>query len=180
MQQIKTDQIIGSRRLSNYWWATVILIGSVSFFLAGLSSFLHKQLLPSINSDNLIFLPQGVIMIFYGTIGIIVSGFLWYTIVLNIGSGYNEFNHQTGIITIFRLGFPGKNRIIKFTYNILDIKAIKVKIEEGLSPKQEIYLQTKDQREIPLTKAGEPIAIGEIEVQATNLANFLGVTLEGI
>nr|QCI04242.1 photosystem I assembly protein Ycf4 [Anotrichium furcellatum] len=180
MKDIKIDRIDGSRRLSNYFWANIILLGGTGFLLEGISSYLNTQLLPFINNSNLKFLPQGMIMTFYGTIALVTSIFMWYTIVLNVGSGYNEFNNATGIITIFRLGFPGKNRILKLEYSIENIKAIKVKIDDGLSPKQEIYLKTKDKREIPLTKVGEPIGIDKLEIQATYLAKFLGVNIEGI
>nr|QCI04047.1 photosystem I assembly protein Ycf4 [Antithamnionella ternifolia] len=180
MSQIQTDNIIGSRRLSNYWWATVILVGGLSFFLVGLSSYLHKPILPITISNELVFLPQGVVMTFYGTTGICVSIFLWLTIFWNVGSGYNEFNIESGMITIFRRGFPGKNRILKLTYYINEIQAIKVSIKDGIATKREIYLKTKDLREIPLTNVGQPLLLSEIENKANNLAKFLGVVLEGL
>nr|QCI08727.1 photosystem I assembly protein Ycf4 [Sphondylothamnion multifidum] len=179
MQHIKVDNIVGSRRISNYWWATVILIGGIFFFI-GLSSYTNKPMLPLNYSSDIMFLPQGLVMTFYGTIAIIVGIFLWFTILLNIGSGYNEFNNDTGLITIFRLGFPGKNRILKLEYDIQDIKSIKVKIDEGLSPKREICLKTKDKREIPITKVGQLMTFKELEVKASDLARFLDVILESI
>nr|QCI04799.1 photosystem I assembly protein Ycf4 [Bornetia secundiflora] len=180
MQQVKIDHIIGSRRFSNYWWATIIFFGSLGFFLAGLSSYLDKQLLPFSNTHDIIFLPQGIIMTFYGTLGMIISVFLWYTIILNVGSGYNKFDKDKGIVTIFRLGFPGPNRILKLTYYTKDIHSIKININDGLSPKREICLKTKDKRQIPITKVGQPISFHELELQASNLAKFLGVMIEGL
>jgi Ycf4 len=176
---IKTDYITGSRRFSNYWWATVILAGGLGFFIAGLSSYLKINLLPFINSFEVLFIPQGVIMTFYGTVAVFISVFLWLTILLNIGAGYNEFNLEKGLITIFRLGFPGKNRSVYLQYSLKEIKAIKIKIQDGLNPKREIYLKTKDKREIPLTRVGEPLLLSEIEDRATELAQFLGVIVEG-
>lgn len=180
MENIKKDQILGSRRFSNYWWATIVFLGSVSFFLVGISSYFHRVLINFITDNNLLFLPQGAIMTFYGTTGILISLFLWYTIFLDVGSGYNEFNNNEGRVTIFRLGFPGKNRFLKLEYNIKDINSIKIHIEEGLSPKREIYLKTKDKREIPLTKIGEPITLEEIEKKAKEIAKFINVNIEGI
>nr|YP_009565033.1 photosystem I assembly protein Ycf4 [Gelidium galapagense]QBA96384.1 photosystem I assembly protein Ycf4 [Gelidium galapagense] len=180
MSNIKTDKILGSRRISNYWWATVILLGGLGFFLAGLSSYLKIELLPFTTSMNLLFIPQGIIMTFYGTIAILISLFLWFTIVWNVGSGYNEFNNEKGLITIFRLGFPGRNRVLRLHYNIEEIQSVRVIIQDGLTPRREIYLKTKDQREIPLTRVGQPLLLSEIEDQATSLAKFLGVVLEGI
>ena len=180
MSNIRTDKILGSRRISNYWWATVIFLGGLGFFLAGLSSYLKIDLLPFTSSTGLLFVPQGIIMTFYGTIAILVSIFLWFTILWNVGAGYNEFNNDKGLITIFRLGFPGKNRILKLEYQIQEIQAIKISIQDGLTPKREIYLKTKDKREIPLTRVGQPLLLSEIEEQATSLSKFLGVILEGV
>ncbi len=176
----RTDQILGSRRLSNYWWAVVILLGGISFFLVGISSYLHVELLPFTQSSGISFIPQGAIMIFYGTLAISLSLFLWLTILWNVGGGYNEFNNDKGIITIFRLGFPGRNRNLSLTYRIQDIQSIRINIQDGLTPKREIYLKTKDKREIPLTRVGQPLLLSEIEKQASELAKFLGVVLEGL
>lgn len=180
MSNIKRDTILGSRRLSNYWWATSILLGGLGFFLVGLSSYFKRELLPFAKSSSLIFVPQGLIMTFYGTIAILISIFLWLTIIWNIGGGYNEFNNEKDVITIFRFGFPGKNRCIQLQYKTNEIQAIRVSIQEGLTPKREIYLKTKDNREIPLTRVGQPLLLSEIEEKATSLALFLGVMLEGI
>nr|QCI06378.1 photosystem I assembly protein Ycf4 [Dictyurus purpurascens] len=180
MSNIKIDTISGSRRLSNYWWATIIFMGGLGFFIVGLSSYFEKPFIRSIYSKELVFLPQGVIMTFYGTIAILISIFLWYTIILNIGSGYNKFDNEKKTITIFRLGFPGKNRVLKLEYNIDEIYSVKIFIEEGLSSKREIYLKMKDKREIPLTKVGQPLPLSEIEQEAINLAKFLKVKIEGI
>nr|QUE28718.1 Ycf4 [Porphyrostromium japonicum] len=178
MQDVKIKKILGSRRISNYWWATTILIGGIGFLLSGLSSYFGKNLLPFIQSINLIFIPQGILMIFYGTLGITVSLFLWLTIFWDIGAGYNEFNKRKGIVTIFRSSFPGKQ--IMLTYKLASIRAIKVNIKEGINPKREIYLCTKDNREIPLTQVAEPLALSAIESEAIELASFLGVVVEGI
>nr|YP_009399489.1 photosystem I assembly protein [Dictyomenia sonderi]ARW69095.1 photosystem I assembly protein [Dictyomenia sonderi] len=181
MNKIKKDIILGSRRLSNYWWAAIILIGGFSFFLIGIASYLELYFnnMSFFHHQNISFLPQGAVMTFYGMTGILTSLFLWYTIIFDVGSGYNEFNHYTGIITIFRFGFPGKNRVLKLQYKITEVYSIKINIQEGLSPKREVYLKTKDQREIPLTKVGEPLSIEEIELQAKEIALFLKIKLEG-
>lgn len=176
----RTDIILGSRRLSNYWWATIIFLGGISFFLVGISSYFRVEILPFAKVSEILFIPQGAIMIFYGTLATSLSIFLWLTILWNVGSGYNEFNNDKGIITIFRLGFPGRNRSLSLKYRIQDIQAIRVSIQDGLTPRREIYLKTKDSREIPLTRVGQPLLLSEIEEQASELAKFLGVVLEGL
>ncbi len=177
---VRQDNIRGSRRFSNYWWAFSILTGGLGFFLAGISSYFNKEFLPFTSSAELLFIPQGIIMTFYGTTALFLSIFLWLTIFWDVGGGYNRFDQQAGVVTIFRLGFPGKNRVVCLEYPIQDIKSIKVMIQDGLTPKREIYLRTKDNKEIPLTRVGEPMMLAEIENQATELARLLGVIVEGI
>ena len=46
--------------------------------------------------------------------------------------------------------------------------------------KQKVYLCLKDERKIPLTPVQEPIAISNLETQASDLAKFLDVKLENI
>lgn len=47
--------VVGSRRLSNYWWASILFLGSSGFLLTGISSYLNSDLVPFINSKNIIF-----------------------------------------------------------------------------------------------------------------------------
>ena len=175
----RKDTILGSRRLSNYWWATIILFGGSLFTCAGISSYMKYSLFSFFNNSEIVFIPQGAVMTFYGVLATCLGIFLWLTIFWNIGGGYNEFNNKIGVITIFRWGFPGKNRSLKLMYKTKDIQAIVIEIKEGLSPKREIYLKTKDERLIPLTRVGQPLLLSEIESQATDLAKFLGIVLEG-
>ena len=93
---------------------------------------------------------------------------------------YDDLNKEKEQITLTRLGFPGKNREISLTYEMNEVQAIKVSITEGLNPKREIYLRTKNQREIPLTPVGAPIVLAEIEEKAIELAQFIGVRVEGL
>nr|YP_009395361.1 photosystem I assembly protein [Polysiphonia infestans]ARW64341.1 photosystem I assembly protein [Polysiphonia infestans] len=176
--QVKKFNIKGSRRFSNYWWASTILIGGIGFFSVGITSYLGLVMNLNLYLKNIYFIPQGAVMTFYGLTAIFISLFLWYTIFFNVGGGYNEFNKNTGIITIFRLGFPGKNRILKLKYRLENISSIKISIQDGLSPKREVYLNMKDRRQIPLTTVGEPIPISEIEKQAKDIAVFLNVNVE--
>ena len=172
--------ILGSRRFSNYWWATVVSIGAAGFLLAGLSSYSGVNLLPFGGATELIFLPQGIAMMFYGVIGVLVALYLWLSIFWDVGGGYNEFNQETGAVEIFRSGFPGKNRQIQLTYPLEDIQAIRVEIREGLNPRRTLYLRVKDRRDIPLTRVGQPLSLSELENRGAELARFLAVPLEGL
>ena len=177
---ILRQDILGSRRLSNYWWATVTAIGGVGFLLAGLSSYLKVNLLFVSNPTELQFIPQGVALLFYGVVGSLLSLYLWLTIIWNIGGGYNEFNKDSGQAKLFRWGFPGQNRRIELNYPLEDIQAVRAEIKEGLNPKRVLYLRLKKRRDMPLSRVGEPISLSELENQGAELARFLSVPLEGL
>jgi hypothetical protein len=95
-------------------------------------------------------------MMFYGTLSLGFSIYIILTIFLDIGSGYNEYNKIENLVKIVRKGFPGKNREILLTYPLSNIRAIGIKITEGLNPTRSIYLCLKDERNIPLTPVQEP------------------------
>jgi hypothetical protein len=178
---ILVQPVLGSRRFSNYFWAGIVTLGGVGFLLEGLSSYLHSDFLPFVdNSIDLPFFPQGVAMGFYGVAGTLTALYLWGSIALDIGGGYNEFNQETGESTIFRWGFPGKNRQIEVKNPLPDIQAVRVDIKDGINPRRTLFIRVKGRREIPLTRIGEPIALAEIETQGAELARFLGVPLEGL
>nr|YP_010733662.1 photosystem I assembly protein Ycf4 [Gayralia brasiliensis]YP_010733736.1 photosystem I assembly protein Ycf4 [Monostroma nitidum]WEG92933.1 photosystem I assembly protein Ycf4 [Gayralia brasiliensis]WEG93007.1 photosystem I assembly protein Ycf4 [Monostroma nitidum] len=170
---IRRYNVIGSRRVSNYWWAFIIGVGGFGFLLTGLSSYLQFNLLPIIHSEKILFFPQGLVMCFYGVLGILFSFYLVLTIFFSVGEGFNEFNKELGMVRIFRWGFPGKNRRIDLSYEMDDVKAIRVELKEGINPKRTIYLCIKGQRQIPLTRIGQPLTLEEIEIQAAELAQFL-------
>ena len=176
-QLVRRYNVIGSRRLSNYVWAFVIAIGSISFLVTGLASYLHKDFILIFNAKNISFFPQGLIMCFYGFLGLIFSLYLWLTILWSVGGGFNEFNKINGIVRIFRWGFPGRNRKILLEYPLEQIESIKIDLKQGLNPKRMIYLQIRGKKEIPLIRVGQPLTLEEIEIQAAELAKFLQVSL---
>ena len=179
-KDIRQDDIIGSRRFSNYFWGWVLFIGGFSFFLAGLSSYLKINLLPFTNTVELVFIPQGIVMMFYGTLSLSISFYTLLTVIWDIGSGYNEYNKIENLVKIVRKGFPGKNREILLTYPLNNIRAIGIKISEGLNPKRIIYLCLMDERKIPLTPVEQPTTISNLEENASDLAKFLDLKLENL
>ena len=179
-EEIRQDKIVGSRRFSNYFWSFFLLIGGIGFLLAGISSYLKINLLPFANPTELVFIPQGLVMMFYGTLSIGISIYILVTVLLDIGSGYNEYNRVENLVKIVRKGFPGKNREILLTYPLTSIRAIGIKITEGLNPTRSIYLCLKDERNIPLTPVQEPTSISNLEEEAADLAKFLDLTLENL
>ena len=79
-QEIRQDIIIGSRRFSNYFWTIFLLLGGLGFLLAGISSYFNKNFLPFSNSSELVFIPQGLVMMFYGTLSLGLSIYICFTI----------------------------------------------------------------------------------------------------
>jgi hypothetical protein len=173
---IRRYTVIGSRRLSNFFWAITLGTGGIYFLIAGLSSYYGPIL--SIHLEEIRFFPQGIVMCFYGSLGLLLSIYLSLTIIWEVGGGFNEFNKQKGIFRVFRWGFPGKNRKIDFSYLLSDIEGIRIEIIDGFNPKRTIYIRLKEKKEIPLTRVGQPIALEEIEKQASDLALFLNVSLD--
>jgi hypothetical protein len=172
--------VVGSRRFSNYWWAIVTSVGGLGFFLAGLSSYLGVNLLPLSNPVNLIFIPQGIAIGFYGVAALLLASYLWLAINWDVGGGFNELNKETGMVKIFRWGFPGKNRQIEISARTTDVQSVRVVLREGLNPKRAIYLRIKGRGDVPLTRVGQPMPLSELENQAAEIASFLSVPLEGL
>nr|ALO21263.1 hypothetical chloroplast RF4 [Chloromonas radiata] len=198
--------IVGERRISNYWWASVIFLGGSGFLLTGISSYIKYNIFSFIQSNDIVFFPQGLLLCFYGSLGVLLSLYWWLLIYWNVGGGFNEFNKKEGFMRIFRWGYPGKNRRLDLVYSLKDIEAIRVEFKQSqglLSGEQTIYvrllsttsaeqkndktnqinegkMQFKEKREIPLGGIGQPLTLKEIEKQASELANFLQVALEGL
>jgi Ycf4 len=178
--EIRQDIIVGSRRFSNYFWSFFLFFGGLGFLLAGISSYFKINLLPFANPTELVFIPQGLVMMFYGTLSVGISIYIMITVLLDVGSGYNEYNKIESLVKIVRRGFPGRNREILLTYPLSNVRSIGIKITEGLNPTRSIYLCLKDERNIPLSPIQEPTAISKLEEEASDLAKFLDLKLENL
>jgi hypothetical protein len=108
---------------------------------------------------QLIFIPQGIAMGFYGVAAVLISIYLWLIVALDVGGGFNEFDKKHDQVRIVRHGFFGKNRHIEIKHPLEDVTAIRVDIKEGLNPKRALYLRIKGRSDIPLTRAGQPIPL---------------------
>ena len=123
---------------------------------------------------NLAFFPQGLVLSFYGFLGLCFSFHLWFTLFWKIGGGFNEFNGKDKYVRIFRWGRPGKNRRIDLKYTNELIETIKVE----LVPRPALFLRVKGEKNIPLTRLGEFIPLEELEAQAAELTSLLQIPLE--
>lgn len=174
------ENITGSRNLGSFVIFIVLLLAGSGFFLAGLSSYLGVNLLKITNTEEIIFIPQGITMLFYGTVALGIGTYILLTIIWNIGSGYNEFSKQDNLVRIIRLGFPGKNRTIFLSYEFKNIKNLKFLLKQGLNPRCNILLVLKDKREIPLFPAQFLLNPSQLEKKAIQLSQFLEVPLESL
>lgn len=170
--------VIGSRRLSTLLWFLILFLGSVYFlWLSYMSYYMTKNLIlnPLGNQieEMLYFFPQGSVMGLYGILGFLCSLYLYISFVLKIGYGFNEFNKKEQIIRVFRWGFPGRYRRIEACYSIQEVKSIKI----DTSFNNTILIVLKGDIEVPLTRRGFFDSIEMLEIQATEIALFLGVPL---
>ena len=169
--------VLGSRRLSNVLVAAAVSLGGVGFLLTSASSRFGRDLLPVGHPADLVWVPQGLVMGFYGLAAVLLASYLWTVIAIDVGSGSNRFDRVAGEALISRQGFRQR---IEVAVPLRDIQAVKVEIREGLSPQRRLALRVQGRRELPLSRVGEPIPLAELELAGARLARFLGVPLEGI
>ncbi|KAL2223729.1 UNVERIFIED_CONTAM: Photosystem I assembly protein Ycf4, partial [Sesamum indicum] len=149
---------------------------SLGFLLVGTSSYLGRNLISFVPSQQIIFFPQGIVMSFYGIAGLFISSYLWCTISWNVGGGYDRFDKKEGMAYIFRWGFPGKNRRILFRFRIKDIRSVRIEVKEGIYARRVLYMDIRGRGAIPLTRTD--LTPREIEQKAAELAYFLRVPIE--
>lgn len=115
------ELIIEPNKEIKYLFNVIILLGATGFLIVGLSSYLMHNIIFFLDASKIIFFPQGITMLFYGTLGTIISINQFLVLILKVGEGYNEFNKLDGTMKIVRKGFPGKNSNIDITYPLTDI-----------------------------------------------------------
>ncbi|CAN4102480.1 unnamed protein product [Withania somnifera] len=163
IEHIWIELITGSRKISNF---------------LELPGYLGRNLISFFPPRQIIFFPQGIVMSFYGIAGLFISSYLWCTISWNVGSGYDRFDRKEGIVSIFRWGFPGKNRRIFLRFLIKDIRSVRIEVKEGIYARRVLYMDIRGQGSIPLTRTDENLTPREIEQKAAELAYFLRVPIE--
>lgn len=73
IENIKNDE-------KNYdiLFSAIMFLGSLSFLLVGISSYLNYNVIGLLNAKQIIFFPQGLTMCFYGLCGLTTSSYqLW-------------------------------------------------------------------------------------------------------
>jgi hypothetical protein len=175
---IQREQIKGFRNLNNCFLSFFLFFSGISFFLIGFFSYFNFQIFPFFNIENINYIPQGILMIFYGTMGIIFSIYFIFNIIFDVGSGYNEYSKKEEIIRLIRKGYPGKNSLIFLTYSLDSIKKIKISYRQGFDSRNNIFLVLRDKREIPLYPSQNFLNIYKIEENGILLSQFLDIPLE--
>lgn len=127
---IKTDKLFKENikendKILKYIINLIILLGSVGFLIVGISSYVKFNIIPFIQSNEIIFFPQGLVMSFYGCCGLLLGINQMRILLLNIGEGYNEFNKENGKMKIYRKGLQGRNSDINISYPLKDILRFK-------------------------------------------------------
>jgi hypothetical protein len=123
-ENILKEEIKNEQKPIDYIISGSLLLGSLGFLITGISTYTKINIIPFLNTNEILFFPQGITMIFYGTCGTLLAISQLIILILNIGEGYNEFNMENKTITIYRKNYPGKNSEIKLNYNVKDILRI--------------------------------------------------------
>jgi uncharacterized membrane protein YdbT with pleckstrin-like domain len=175
--EVFEQRVTGARRWSNLVVAVAVTLGGTGFLLASLSSRLGRNLLPMLHASDLSWIPQGIVMGFYGLSALALASYLWVVISVDLGSGVNRFDKKSGNAVITRHGL---RRLIEVEIPLRDIQAVRLEVRDGISPLRRLALRVQGRRDLPLNRVGEPQPLAELELSGATLARFLGVPLEGV
>jgi hypothetical protein len=179
------ESIKGARQFTNFFWLILLFLFGVGFLIAGFSSYFNFNLLFFSNFSNIEFIPQGILLLFYGTCAILLSFLIFNLINWDIGSGSNNYDIEGSVIRISRRGFPiltkefnFEQRNLYLVYPFSDIANLELEITDGLNPTRVIYLKLKDNRRIPLSPSNQLKNLSYLENRAMFLARLLKVDLK--
>jgi len=175
MNGLYTQQVLGARTKLNGLWTLVLGIGSVGFTLTGLASYPFN---PWGEGNELAFIPQGLVMSFYGLAGLMLAVYLACTMVWNVGAGYNELDYGRGILVLFRWGFPGSNRRLRFRVLIRDVEAVVVRTQNGWWTSAKVFLELHNGQRCPWEFELPIPSMEAVEGEAASLAHVLCVPLQ--
>nr|AEJ72985.1 hypothetical chloroplast RF4 [Karlodinium veneficum] len=167
--------------LSDKMLSLFIIIGGLCFLTVGVITFIKQNFEDSY--QIIPFFPQGMILIFYGTIGILLGIFQNLTMWWNIGWGFYELDNVSKEIFIYRQSYPGKNEEIYLTFFFKDLNYLKVLIvlREDLTPvnsQKQLLLYLKDNRKIPiLTEFVKKISFKEFDYQTVVISRYLKIPI---
>jgi hypothetical protein len=182
-----SELIQGTDVFTNYVCFILLFLFGMGFIIIGFSSYFYENKINFFleNLSNIKFLPQGILLIFYGACSLFLSLLIGLLININIGSGKNEFDIKNKIVRITRKGFPiltknlkFKQKNIYFVYPFSDLLNLELEIIEGINPNRVTYLILKDGRRIPITTSNKLENLLSIESKAIYIAKLLKIDLK--
>lgn len=183
-QSFLKESITGARNIRSIFVTFILFLAGLGFFKTGFLSYTIKTFpelaLQENNLQTIPFFPQGMTMLFYGSLALGIACYFFLTILWNIGSGYNLYSQVEQTIRLVRLGFPGKQREIFLSYEISRIQKLKFVVKQGVNPRATIFIVLKDLREIPLYPPQSFLNPLEIEKKAIELSNYFNLPLENL
>lgn len=168
-------KLLGNNRIENYFIPVILLVGGLSAYSSIGFITLNQS---NIEQKILLFNAQSFSLLSYGSAALVLSGFLLFSIFLNIGSGLITFEKQNQQITLAFKGYPGKNERLFFSYNFRELIAIKIVYNQTPVRKQGLFLVLEGNREIPLWSGQDPIIFQQSETFLTNLGLEMGINIE--
>lgn len=181
---IYTEPIYGGRRFNNFIAVGLLFSFGLGFFIAGLSSYFHNNIISLRDFSTIEFLPQGILLLFYGTCSILLSLLISGLIIWDIGSGTNIYDTENQVVRISRRGFPKiidlkiQQENFYLVYGFSEVESLELDIIGGINPKRVIFLGLRDGRRIPLTPSNEFSSLSFLENRAIFLAKFLQMDLK--
>nr|ACJ38651.1 Ycf4 [Hylodesmum pauciflorum] len=190
LEDLLVYPITGSRKQSNYFWAFIILLGSLGLFSVAVFSYLGMDfffLSEKIQDFPFIpdyiyfpFIPQGATMCFYGIGGLFISFYLWCIILWDVGGGYDIFDKKEKKVCFFRWGFPGKNRCIILEIPMEEIQSIRIGVSKVSFFNRTftydiVFMETIEYGFIPLTRIEDDLIPPQIADKAAEVSRFLEV-----
>ena len=179
------ELIQGARQFTNFLWLILLFLFGIGFLVAGFSSYFNFNLLFFSNFANIEFIPQGILLLFYGTCAILLSFLIFNLINWDIGSGTNNYDIEGSVIRLSRRGFPTLTKEFSFeqrnlylVYPFADISNLELEIIDGINPTRVIYLRLKDNSKIPLSPSNQLKDLTYLENRAMFLARLLKVDLK--
>jgi len=177
-----------SRNLSYYFWAFIVLLGSLGLLSVAVFSYLGMDLLflsEEIHDFPFIpdyiyfpFIPQGATMGLYGIGGLFFSFYLWSIIFVDVGGGYDMFDKKEKKVSFVRWGFPNDITLEIPMEEILSVRIATQKKTNFFNRTlryEILYLETKKDGIIPLTRLEDDLFPIDIAYKAFEISRFLDV-----
>lgn len=169
----------GSRHSANIFWATFISLFGAGFFFLGLASYTNSYFFINGIESDLTFLPQGIVLLFYGTLFTIIGLYLWITIDFNVGFGYSQYTPND--ITLYRKWFPGKNCVSRITIPNEEIDSLVLALatkDNNYTSQRRVYLKLKNSGEICITGTETPKRRADLDIELWLFSQYLQIPVQ--